>query len=484
MLAHHSKRLLLIGILLMSLLPILPSQLDTAHAQCPANKWTGSFFNSTDLSGAVAASVCNDLIDFNWGLGAPVNGVGIDNFSARWTSTQILAAPGSYIFTVTVEDGARLNVNGVTIIDSMIDVAGVRVLTGVYTTNAVNTPAALIFDFVNVVGNAQVTLTWALAGSVPPTSGGGESWFVEYFNNLTWSGSPVATEFAAADGINRNYGRDIPKTGVVADGWSARWTRGVTFPAGTYTFTLRADDGAKLRIDGNEVLNQAQFANGANFNATVALSQGRHILTVEHHDVIDIGYLFLTWSPAVGTSIAPNAPTAGVTTPPAAPPSGGAVATVNTAGLFFRSAPSTSATILRTIRQGEQYTAIGRSADSVWVQLQIQGTNGWSMAQFLVLNTAISNLPVTDGTVVTPPPPTTATGVLAKSRGFMKIRSGPGTTYSRIGGIGPGTVVTLLGRSPDGAWYLLDVNGLQGWSAASYYEIFQGSLSSVPVIQG
>ena len=475
----------LTALLTLSLVVIPIGGQDTASAQgCATNEWTGSFFNSLDLTGAVAATSCNSGIDFDWGGGAPLNGVGIDYWSARWGSTQTFAQPGTYQFTITVDDGARLWVDSQLVIDAFSE-SSLRTLTGTYTVTSPNTTLGLTLDFVEYTGNARIKLEWFLVGAA--TSGGGENWTVEYFNNLIWAAPAVAVETAPADGINRNYGLNAPAGNVIADGWSARWSRGVNFPAGTYTFTVRADDGVKVRIDGNEILNQAQFIGNASFSGQVFLTEGRHVITVEHYDEVDVAALFVTWSPNVGTTLdsgggvvaAPSTPVSNPTTVSAS------TATITASGLYFRRTPQQYwDNILTTLRSGEVYPAIGRSGDGVWVQLNANGVNGWSMAQFVSLSSPLNLLPVTDGTSTDSPLAIGATGVQARSVGWMKIRSGPGLNYPRTNGIGVDTLVNVTGRSPDGQWLQIQVGDIAGWSFAPWYNIVVGSLNSVPVIQG
>jgi uncharacterized protein YraI len=154
-------------------------------------------------------------------------------------------------------------------------------------------------------------------------------------------------------------------------------------------------------------------------------------------------------------------------------------------GLFFRRSPQQYwGNIIATLRSGEQYAAIGRSGDGVWVQLNAHGQNGWSMAQFVILSTAISNLPVTDGTSQSSPLAIGATGVQARTTGWMKIRSGPGFNYPRVNGIGIDTLVNVNRRTADGQWLEVQVGDIIGWSYSSFYSIVVGSLSSVPIAQG
>ncbi|MEJ2703781.1 MAG: PA14 domain-containing protein [Sedimentisphaerales bacterium] len=61
-------------------------------------------------------------INFNWGdPGSPDPAVPVDQFSARWTGEVEAAFTETYTFYTTSDDGARLWINGVQLVDSWID---------------------------------------------------------------------------------------------------------------------------------------------------------------------------------------------------------------------------------------------------------------------------------------------------------------------------------------------------------------------------
>jgi hypothetical protein len=80
--------------------------------------WKAEYFNNTTLSGAPAIVRDDRYLDHDWGTGSPAPGViGNDFFSARWTRT-ITGNPGTYTIVLTSDDGARLFVNNVLVIDN------------------------------------------------------------------------------------------------------------------------------------------------------------------------------------------------------------------------------------------------------------------------------------------------------------------------------------------------------------------------------
>ena len=83
-------------------------------------------------------------------------------------------------------------------------------------------------------------------------------------------------------------------------------------------------------------------------------------------------------------------------TPEIAVPAGAATATVaNLVGAKVRAAPDQNLDEIVVAKRGETFSALGRSADALWVQVQLaDGTPGWILATAITLDTDINALPV------------------------------------------------------------------------------------------
>jgi hypothetical protein len=80
--------------------------------------WKGEYFNNMTLSGAPALVRDDPYLSFNWGTGSPAPGViNYDHFSVRWTKT-IDTNPGNYRLWLTSDDGSRLYINNVLVINN------------------------------------------------------------------------------------------------------------------------------------------------------------------------------------------------------------------------------------------------------------------------------------------------------------------------------------------------------------------------------
>lgn len=78
--------------------------------------WTAQYYNNASLAGSPVANQTEYSISRNWGLGAPIANMPVDNFSVRWSSIQPLSA-GTYRLTARADDGIRVYINGLSYIN-------------------------------------------------------------------------------------------------------------------------------------------------------------------------------------------------------------------------------------------------------------------------------------------------------------------------------------------------------------------------------
>jgi hypothetical protein len=128
--------------------------------------WRGEYFTSKTLSGSPALVRDDTKIDFQWGSGSPAPGIiGADGFSVRWTRNLNLAA-GSYRFTITVDDGGRLWVNGHLLIESWKDQPP-HAYSGVIYLPGGGVPVKM--EYYENTGGATARLSWARTDAAPGT---------------------------------------------------------------------------------------------------------------------------------------------------------------------------------------------------------------------------------------------------------------------------------------------------------------------------
>lgn len=411
-------------------------------------RWRGEYFNNPTLSGAAALVRDDEQINFNWGGGSPAWGtVAADNFSVRWTRNLVLD-PGRYRFTVRADDGVRLWVNNRLLVDRWIDQAATS-----YSAE-IDLPGGSIpvrVEYYERVGGAEVSLSRILV------SGGatGGPWRGEYFNNRNLSGLPALVRDDA--NVNFNWGGGSPATGISADDFSVRWTRSLYLNPGRYRFTVTADDGVRLWINGQQIINGWFDHPSQTFTGDIDLPGGTFPVQVEYYEHGGGARIELSWT----VLSAPPAPTP-------APPANVATATVVSYRLNVRSGPGIQNNVIAVLTRNQVVTLTGyRNAEATWVMVTLpNGTQGWSSASYLQSNFPFASLAVWQGQ--TPAPGNSATGRVFRVY-HLNVRQGPGTQYGIVTVIPNGTVVTLLGRNSAASWVKIALaNGTQGWVNASY----------------
>jgi hypothetical protein len=587
--------LIVILALILSALPVqAQSTGPRANEACASPSWAGNLYNNPSYSGEPIHIVCRRLIDFIWGTGVPFREIPADNFSMRWTSSQVFPEAGRYQIKIVLQGGVNFYINNQPVITSPTDTGVLRTLTADYDVTTPGVAVPMLIEHTHGGGSAQIRLDWSLMSgnsaadhqltqTYQPstfTAGGGNVWWIQHWNNPNWSGDPKALGIAVADGISFDYYLfPTAVAGFPRSNWSSRWTRAQYFPAGDYTFTMRVVDSGRLLIDGNEVINM-QAASSGSATATVTLTEGRHVIVMEHVKYnSERAFVFLTWDPPIGTMLRPDGCNAvevagdganaalcagsgpatfssnsfqGSSSGTFADSSGGAVAPSTTSSttttssanittpydanaggtnapanttsnaitappinqvtlpvivragpLFVRPQPDKNSGQLMTIHQNESYTAVGRSGDGIWLQLNINGQLGWSMLEFLTPSGDVNILPITDGSspsvantttqtvqtvtigttgqnqVVAPPP---LPLVRAKATSHLNLRLAPDANSQDLGNVAWGEEVKIIGKSADGQWLQVVLgDGRQGWAAASWFSIIEGDLSLIPV---
>ena len=133
-------------------------------------------------------------------------------------------------------------------------------------------------------GAASVTLTWTGGGVAQECPIDARGWLGEHFTNVDLEGK--AERCRDDDSIGFEWGDGPPVEGLPADKFSVRWTRTADFEEGRYTFTLIADDGGRLYLDGELVVDgwAERGRLGKPSRVTTDLRAGAHTLVVEYYD--------------------------------------------------------------------------------------------------------------------------------------------------------------------------------------------------------
>ncbi|MEZ4729804.1 MAG: PA14 domain-containing protein [Caldilineaceae bacterium] len=248
--------------------------------------WQGRYFTNPNLQGEPALVRTDADLRFNWGLGSPDPLIPSDEFSASWTRRAAFDS-GLYRFTVEADDGVRLYVDDRLILESW-QVGARRTLSIDYALTAGEHTIRL--DYFEQRGEALVNLRWTAQDF---------GWRGAYYNNTDLSGAPVLERYDPA--INFNWGAGSPDARVASDRFSVRWTRRLPLDGGNYRITASADDGIRIWIDEELILDQWQNNAGVEtFSTDVHLGGGSYELRVEYYEATGDARVQVQWEEISG----------------------------------------------------------------------------------------------------------------------------------------------------------------------------------------
>lgn len=448
-----------------------------APASAQTASWFGQFYNNAFLLEPSSLTRTDSSIAFNWGLGSPGSGINADNFSVRW-ATDVSLSPGNYRFYALADDNVRVTFNyNQTVIDTFANSAVGQLMSGDVAVQTTGTYHIQV-DYREAVDQAYVYVSWAnLATNPSPptfpinTGLGTGQWVAYYYANTSLSGDPAAILTLASP--NFNTGSNSPVPSVPGTNWSARFTSVQNLPVGSYQVTLTADDGVRFYVNGAQLLNRFTGATGQPDSVAFNVPSTQTTLQIDFVQFAGDAYLTYTLNPT------------GVTGP-TIPVTGGPFATARViAGkLNVRAAPAVTAAVVTQVRFSEQYPVFGKSADGRWYLIDVFGTHGWASASFLRVDRPAA-VPIVGADAQVPAPtiaPGTSGFIVTATPYSVVIRTGPSTTFNRLGTMSAGSTAQIIGRNADSTWWQINFNGIVGWSSAQFAVIQQNAnINAIPV---
>ena len=131
---------------------------------------TATYFNNINFTGTTVTRI-DRTVDFVWGTGSPSPSIGPDTFSARWSGQVEAESTTTYTFYTQSDDGVRLWVNGVMLVNNWTNHATVE------NRGTIALVAGKRYDitmeYFENAGSATARLLWSTASTpkmVVPTS--------------------------------------------------------------------------------------------------------------------------------------------------------------------------------------------------------------------------------------------------------------------------------------------------------------------------
>ena len=237
--------------------------------------FSGQYFDNKDLNGAPVLQRDENIINFDWFDASPDSNIPADEFSARWVKSQYFPQ-AKYKFTTSSDDGVRLYIDGNLVIDQWVNQNNIHTVTldldeGIH---------EIKMEYFENTGLAHASLNWEFVSSQPTVDP--NNYKGEYFDNLNLSGQ---VKYISSDPkVMFNWGNNPPNPQIGQDNYSVRWTKLTNFEQGVYFFNIVADDGIRVYIDDELVLDKWINQAPTNYQFEKAITAGDHVIKVEYFE--------------------------------------------------------------------------------------------------------------------------------------------------------------------------------------------------------
>ncbi len=263
------------------------------------NGLIAEFWNNVDYTGDPVFTKVDSVLQFDFGAGSVDPLVNADGVGMQWKGKLVPDFSENYTLTLFHNDGGRLWLNG----DLLIDQWGPGQATHTATIDLV---AGQFYDLVvqieEIDNTTRGSLSWSsasVADEIIPNQNlfTGHGLLAEFWNNVDYTGDPVFTKVDSV--LQFDFGSGSVDPLVNADGVGMQWT-GQLVPdfSENYTLTLFHNDGGKLWLDGDLLIDQ--WGPGqATHTATIDLVAGQaYDLVVQIEEIDNTTRGSLSWSSA------------------------------------------------------------------------------------------------------------------------------------------------------------------------------------------
>lgn len=260
----------------------------------------GEYFDNINFTNSRLVRT-DSTVNFNWGNGSPDSSIANDTFSVRWSGQVEAQFNEIYNFYSTTDDGVRLRVNDQLIIDDFVDRPSTT------STGSITLQAGQRYDiemeYYENGGGANARLEWSSSTTSrqvipttqlypdggttpppPPPTGSGDGLLSEYYNNIDFT-NPVLTRVDPT--VDFNWGSGSPDSRIGNNTFSVVWTGQVeALYNDIYTFFTTTDDGVRLFVNGQQVIDQFQDQAPTTVNGNpIALQAGqKYDIRLEYYE--------------------------------------------------------------------------------------------------------------------------------------------------------------------------------------------------------
>lgn len=354
-----------------------------------------------------------------------------------------------------------------------------------------------------------------------------EFWNAQFWNTRDFSG-PVVHQRSDRT-IDFDWGGGSPNPAVNDDNFSARWTRNIYFPAGNYRFYATMDDGMRIFINNELVIDSWTDSQEHTMTIDRSIPEGVHNFRVDYFEAGNMAVARFWWEPissgSSGGDFYPNwrGEYFNNTTLSGGPvlvrddrylnfnwgtgsPAAGVVNSDFFSARWTRTYPNPAAGQYRVFLRSDDGSRLFLNENLVIDNWNVQAMTNTAVDFWhpggpinarveyfeqtgnAVIQIGLLLVPGGQGVLPVPPlgggggtggggtaqncPTVTGSNAVVISTTPLNVRLGPGTQFEPIAQLQPCTVVPLTGfRNMDGTWVQIILSdGRTGWVSAQYIQ--------------
>lgn len=229
------------------------------------------------------------LTSHGGGNGTAVDACPADGLRARF-SRSVHFPGGVYTFGLGYEGDARLRIDGETVVDGW---GGAKQH---YQADELEVGHHhVVVEVLHDGDAAPLTAVWWGPGfEMRRETQEPGSWYAEYWGNQDLWWDPVVAVREGEGHLENYWFGGAPADGLPADHFSSRFQRTVLLDGGQWRFSLFADDGVRMWIDDQLIVDEWQDQ-VTEFAPVVSLGSGDHVLRVEHYENLGYAKVGLEW---------------------------------------------------------------------------------------------------------------------------------------------------------------------------------------------
>ena len=263
----------------------------------PDNAFCGSFFDGDALAGAAKRTQLTDALNFDWGTDRPMHGVNSEMFSARWEGRFDFPESAYYRFSGAMDDGVRVWIDGQQVIDQWS--SDWRWPGKTQAVPFIEAGQHVVkVEYRERYGAAALQLGWEQVegcGAAAPD----DAFCMMYFDNTDLSGIPRQVLKTAPE-IAYDWADTQPDPMVWNSSYSVRWLGNISFEDGLYRFVTELDDGARIWVDDELVLDgwNPQWPWYGKLRTLRHITAGKHLVKVEYRESWGNALAKVSWEKA------------------------------------------------------------------------------------------------------------------------------------------------------------------------------------------